>query len=368
VLLTPRYTVKRFNPNQPRHPAGTIIGGIAVGGRWARVLGRALRSRRWPGGSAASAPAAPDPLALVRSRARERAQELLEQVRDYHRRRQAGESQIELERIRVRIGDTTGVKLRLLDEVGLDDGEVTPQVLARLMASGGDWDYWIPAREIRRAAFELAGFDTEGREADVHVSHDEAPGARVGFSVTRNLNVPELRRMQAYVLMSGVRDAPRVPELYRGVDLMGMGLPAVFKEGAFIDLPLASFGTRADVVARYGTDVTFVVRDAKAVRGGQLDAPDDLPAGEYTQFMERYDPREYVTGGRFRIVRVEKTSAEDGDRYLIELEQVGVYDPDTGQLVETKAADDRRKPKVPDYDWMFDGSLAAAQRSRRRGR
>jgi predicted DNA-binding transcriptional regulator AlpA/GNAT superfamily N-acetyltransferase len=46
VLLVPRFEVKRFRPDQLRWAAGTIIGGISVGGRWAPEHGRGGRGRR----------------------------------------------------------------------------------------------------------------------------------------------------------------------------------------------------------------------------------------------------------------------------------------------------------------------------------
>jgi hypothetical protein len=188
-------------------------------------------------------------------------------------------------------------------------------------------------------------------------------------------------------------------------------------------------------VGRYGKDVTFEFRRARAVKGGPMGPwhdPDDPNYSEADHFNDDYDddesgPHEYVTGGRFHIDKVEKITPtkpeipkvlldeepfqddfkdehgepdedayyekydewrddinawaednhvrvdqdapwivewdEDTDgapRYKVTLTQLGVFDPDTGEVqsFERKSMPART---IPDCDWMFDGSLRNPQ-------
>lgn len=300
----------------------------------------------------------------------------------------------------------SGVAVSSSDDPGyesLTPEDITPEYLAELVAATGPWpNHFLTCRQIRKSAYEMLGFDGYD-DSDPHLEkYVSAQGHGVGGKIQE-----PLADTLAYVLLKGLVDSPESDQtLYRGVHLHGSEFPEdVFQEGRTISLPLISTADSETAVGQFGRDITFHIRAKKSVQGSSWNDTE-----EYDE--EEFNTSEYVTGGNFEITRVSKNTQptydeitrnigeapdrdeyededdwqsdydawqdsfkaeaenlgvevdEDGDivpwdppeRWVVEMTQRSVFDPDTGAEIEFKAAA-REWAKVPAVDWMFTASV-----------
>lgn len=238
----------------------------------------------------------------------------------------------------------------------------------------GDWseviDDWTgtfdDAQMIRRQAALLVGDMTEAA--------DPRLGKR-DFFFHEGSGLDENRAMQTAIhLLRGIRDddPPGEFPLYRGVTASNdrrERFLAEVKAGQTLSLPLMATTDSRKATETFGDDITFVIRGRiRAVVGLQMQEPtyqswDEIPSELRSEnyspdgnayrpgslISEEHDseafyswsdddkgPHEYITGGQFRVRQVMETTriAASGNRKItVVLEQIGVYDPDTGELV-----------------------------------
>jgi hypothetical protein len=74
---------------------------------------------------------------------------------------------------------------------------------------------------------------------------------------------------------------------------------------------------------------------------------------DWANYDEQMDLREYISGGRLRVGKVQKT----GGSVLVHLHQRGIFDVDQGGLVRKEG-----RMEQWEYDWMFDFPLAAPKK------
>jgi uncharacterized protein YjbI with pentapeptide repeats/DNA polymerase III epsilon subunit-like protein len=139
---------------------------------------------------------------------------------------------------------------------------------------GGDWMQWDPCREIRTAAYELAGID-EYSERDPNISQS---GGFFGNSKFQTTVSPEKRTEQARYLMASVIDSlingrkyDRQPYLYRAMMFSspeeGKQFFDAMQVGSQVDIPLLAFveigpSPRGDhFLTRFGSDALLVLED-----------------------------------------------------------------------------------------------------------
>jgi uncharacterized protein YjbI with pentapeptide repeats len=139
---------------------------------------------------------------------------------------------------------------------------------------GGDWMQWDPCREIRTAAYELAGID-EYSERDPNISQS---GGFFGNSKFQTTVSPEKRTEQARYLMASVVDSlingrkyDRQPYLYRAMMFSspeeGKQFFDAMQVGSQVDIPLLAFveigpSPRGDhFLTRFGSDALLVLED-----------------------------------------------------------------------------------------------------------
>ena len=139
---------------------------------------------------------------------------------------------------------------------------------------GGDWMQWDPCREIRTAAYELAGID-EYSERDPNISQS---GGFFGNSKFQTFVSPEKRTEQARYLMASIVDSlinndkyDRQPYLYRAMVFSspeeGKQFFDAMQVGSQVDIPLLAFveigpSPRGDhFLTRFGSDALLVLED-----------------------------------------------------------------------------------------------------------
>jgi uncharacterized protein YjbI with pentapeptide repeats/DNA polymerase III epsilon subunit-like protein len=139
---------------------------------------------------------------------------------------------------------------------------------------GGDWMQWDPCREIRTAAYELAGID-EYSERDPNITQS---GGTFGNSSFNTSVSPEKRTEQARYLMASVVDSlingrkyDRQPYLYRAMMFSspeeGKQFFDAMQVGSQVDIPLLAFveigpSPRGDhFLTRFGSDALLVLED-----------------------------------------------------------------------------------------------------------
>jgi uncharacterized protein YjbI with pentapeptide repeats len=154
-----------------------------------------------------------------------------------------------------------------------DDSEEDRDDIAK-ESVGGDWMQWDPCREIRTAAYELAGID-EYSERDPNISQS---GGFFGNSKFQTTVSPEKRTEQARYLMASVVDSlingrkyDRQPYLYRAMMFSspeeGKQFFDAMQVGSQVDIPLLAFveigpSPRGDhFLTRFGSDALLVLED-----------------------------------------------------------------------------------------------------------
>lgn len=239
--------------------------------------------------------------------------------------------------------------LDALSELGVNDPSDSPDArsLGEAIADG-EWSMFGVARQIRAAAYDLLGYnslDNEGdSRADPHL-HGGSPGW--GGADTR-INDPSTA---AAVLLQELKHGERYQyPLYRGVTMHGTDADkfiASLREGGTFDLPLGSFTDWRPSAERFGTDVLFVLQSkARVVRGGQTVDPEFMPEEDTMSLstadrerLSNWDPeddgREWISGGRFVVSRVQR--ARNGKGYVVHIRQKGVFDLETGGTLVKQA-------------------------------
>lgn len=254
-------------------------------------------------------------------------------------------------------------------DTGWDESGIPDDFWEDQYGEGMAWSYFLPARQIRRAAKKLLG--VEENTADPHLEHDvanfgtgtkipEGDADRAAFAMLDSLNSATAHN-----------DYDMGDALYRGVAInneIGYRLDDI-RGGDTFDLPLASFTDYRPTAERFGEGVVFKLQGpAKSIRGMQMDSPfyrdaEDLfnapyfeddygeirkpkvgdPVDEavdpdffYAWSDEDLGPHEWVTGGRFRVVSNRRSKT--GGR-IITIEQVGTFDPADGMLMEVAKAE-----------------------------
>jgi hypothetical protein len=139
---------------------------------------------------------------------------------------------------------------------------------------GGDWMQWDPCREIRTAAYELAGID-EYSERDPNITQS---GGFFGNSRFDTAISPEKRTEQARYLMASIVDSltnkaryEKQPYLYRAMAFSspeeGKQFFDTMKVGNQVDIPLLAFveigpsPSGDHFLTRFGNDALLVLED-----------------------------------------------------------------------------------------------------------
>lgn len=241
-------------------------------------------------------------------------------------------------------GDAGKIERQLIYDYGLGGYENTYQ---SAYVSGGDWQMFGGARDIRKAAYDILGYDIEEEEeniADPHLMSEEDPGYGQGsYKAAAPYGV-------AYGILRQINEAEKVDiPLWRGVELYSYTNAKRFveelKKDDTFDLPIASFAGRRRDSERFGDSVIFrVQKGAKAIQGGFMgyDEDDDK---EYA--YDSLEMSEIVTGGRFKVTNVNEDSQ---GRFIVSIRQIATFDPETG--LATKMPNRRWK-----YAYLFDNSL-----------
>lgn len=207
----------------------------------------------------------------------------------------------------------------------------------------GDWMRWDPCREIRQAAYDLAGLTPS--DADPNL---ERTGGYFGNGWQTAAST-DARIEQARLAMARVADATHSgsrwdkPTLYRAIDLSEQdeeGFWGLVRPGQEVDIPLLSFADRRsqgdnEYLTKYGKDVLFVLDESPgSVVSGQIEIMysdaderetldslsnliDDLEASMSDEDEESFaSDEEFIESLRSLVDEYEKLSALERDRRL----------------------------------------------------